>query len=250
MGLEVFGGGGGGGVQIGGDLGGTDASPTVIGNHATSWAVAILAGGGGTEAVTAAAHSFTFGYATAAVGETSTVESLTRGVAMGTAAGGGTIRAPGEGFAMGSAYGGTITASGGLGSFALGYADTGGTIDASGGYGAFAIGAVSGGNITSSGGYGSFAGGYAGSGGAITASGYGSFAFGYAGAGSIVASGLGSVQFGPGTNAEANSVQVGSAGIRLLGAVGPAGTPQNGDIYVDGSGNVVIHSGGVAVTIA
>lgn len=35
-----------------------------------------------------------------------------------------------------------------------------------------------------------------------------------------------------------------------VGKVGPATSPQNGDIYLDGSGNVVIHSGGVPVTVA
>lgn len=83
---------------------------------------------------------------------------------------------------------------------------------------------------------------------AIQATAAGAFAVGYAYQTNIIASAANAVQFGPGTNALANSLQVGSAGIRLKGTSGAPGTPQNGDMWVNG-GFVYIRSNGVSVQI-
>jgi hypothetical protein len=102
---------------------------------------------------------------------------------------------------------------------------------------------------------GSFAGGYSLSG-TITAAAEGSFAFGDSGlAGTISATSANAVQFGPGTNAEALSLQIGqvtdsaAGGLRLNGEGAP-GTAKDGDIWVDSGGNVIIQSGGSPITIA
>lgn len=101
----------------------------------------------------------------------------------------------------------------------------------SSGKGSFAQGYGNASNIVSSGG-GAFAHGYAKAGNAITASGIGSFACGYSNAGVITASAANAVQFGVGTNALADSVQIGNSGLRLKGTTGAPGTPQNGDLWV------------------
>lgn len=92
------------------------------------------------------------------------------------------------------------------------------------------------------------AGGSAQSGFAITASGTAAFAWGDATA-AITASATNSVQFGPGVNAEANTLKIGTAGLRLKGTTGAPGTPVNGDIYMGGTGNafVMVRSNGKAV---
>ena len=77
----------------------------------------------------------------------------------------------------------------------------------------------------------------------------GSFAVGSVVDGFCIADAINSAQFGPGTNAEPNSVQIGSAGIRLLGTAAAAGTPQDGDIRVDGTGRLILRSGGVDWTL-
>lgn len=140
----------------------------------------------------------------------------------------------------------------GYGAFAQGrvYATAGydATISSSG-LGSFAQGETYGGTITSSG-AGSFAQGRAYGGYGITASANGAFAQGHAYSGSIIASASNAAQFGPGTNALADTLQIGSAGLRFKGTVNAPAAPQNGDHWLDGSGNVVIRSGGVSVTIA
>lgn len=82
----------------------------------------------------------------------------------------------------------------------------------------------------------------------ISATGPGSMAVGYTDGDEITASAAGAVQFAPGVNAVANSLAVGT-GLRLHADGAPA-SPRNGDIWVDGSGNVVVRSGGASVTIA
>jgi hypothetical protein len=88
-------------------------------------------------------------------------------------------------------------------------------------------------------------------GGNIQATGDGAFAMGYADSGDVVASATNAAQFGPGTNAQADSFQVGSGGIRLLGKSGaqPQTTFQNGDIWVGADGHVKIRSNGATVSI-
>ena len=80
----------------------------------------------------------------------------------------------------------------------------------------------------------------------ITASGVGSFAQGYATGVNIAASATGAAQFGPGTNALADSLQVGTAGLRFKGTTGAPGTPQNGDHWI-ASSFVYARSNGVNV---
>ncbi len=118
--------------------------------------------------------------------------------------------------------GGVMTASG-PGSAALGIAD-GATISA-----------------TSSG---ARAHGFARSGNAITASGLGAFAHGDSASGAIIANQTNSVQFGPGTNAQTDSLKVGAAGIRIKGTTGAPGTPVDGDHWIDTS-RLVVRSDGV-----
>jgi hypothetical protein len=131
-----------------------------------------------------------------------------------------------EGYAGGTAY---VVASG-IGSLAAGFAYADGS------------------NVTASG-DGSFAGGWA-TGYNVVASGQGSFAFGAAGAGTagthVICSANSAFQFGEGTNALAETVQVGSAGLRLhmIAKAAPA-APQNGDIWIDAAGYVNIRSNGV-----
>ena len=84
----------------------------------------------------------------------------------------------------------------------------------------------------------------------IQAIGLGSFAQGFARSGflDIIAAASNSQQFGPGTNSAADTMQIGSAGLRFKGTTGAPGTPQNGDHWV-ASGYVYIQSNGVAVKI-
>lgn len=146
----------------------------------------------------------------------------------GEASSGGDIRATNRGaFAFGRTSGGSIYANG-RGSIALGYCDPG--------------------DVISAGTYGSFACGYA-NGYDITSGGKGSATFGWATTEDIVASADNSFQFGEGTNAIADSLKVGTAGIRFRGTTGFA-TPANGDIGVDGSGNIQMHTNSVTTKVA
>jgi hypothetical protein len=155
----------------------------------------------------------------------------------------------GGGFAQGAAVGGNIAATG-QGTMARGATEPGGAIVSSG-TGSIASGYSSGAgygiNCT---GAGSAAMGY-GFDAAITVFGNGAMGFGFADVatgGNIEASADGAIQFGPGTNAEANSLKIGNGGLRLKGTTGAPGTPVNGDIYVSG-GYVVVRSNGLAVNI-
>ena len=91
--------------------------------------------------------------------------------------------------------------------------------------------------------WGTFAGGYSQTGYGITADGAGAhcaFAWGLADTAAIVASAKNATQFGPGTNAQADSLSVGT-GPRLKGTDGAPSTPRNGDIWV-ASGYIYMHS--------
>lgn len=90
--------------------------------------------------------------------------------------------------------------------------------------------------------------------GSITASGLGAVAVAYLiGAISCVASAANSVQFGPGTNTQADSLKVGvsGSGIAIKGTTGPFTSTSNGQVYVGGTGNVftTIRSNGKAVQL-
>lgn len=86
----------------------------------------------------------------------------------------------------------------------------------------------------------------------INASGKAALAFGYCyasgAAASIVASGKGSVQFGPGTNAVDNSLAVGAA-LRLNGPVGTPGALRNGDVWVGVGGHLYARGNGATVQL-
>lgn len=137
-----------------------------------------------------------------------------------------TIEATGDGgFAQGHIAGsGRITASGD-GSFAQGRATGGGFIEATQA-GTFAHGLASVNDVR--------------------ATANGSFAVGDATSGDIIASGVNSCQFGPGTNALADTVQIGNAGIRFKGTAGAPGALQNGDVWVN-AGYMYFRTNGVSV---
>jgi hypothetical protein len=142
----------------------------------------------------------------------------------------------------------SIDASG-IGSFAQGGVAGSGGIHATAN-GSFAFGlASSSGGITANA-FGAFAGGYASSTGAILSSGFGSFAWGAPDVTGISATGSSSIQFGPGANAENDSLQVGIAGtgIAIKGTTGAFGTPANGQIY-NNAGTVEIESGGTQIKL-
>jgi hypothetical protein len=134
-----------------------------------------------------------------------------------------------------------------IGGFCQGTVGGGNTLQVAG-PGGFAQGDARGGDLIASG-QGSFAHGSARGSNAVTASGTGSFAVGDSNAGAITASALNASQFGPGTNALADSLQVGTAGIRFKGTAGAPGAPQNGDFWVAG-GYVYVRSNGVSIQIA
>jgi hypothetical protein len=84
----------------------------------------------------------------------------------------------------------------------------------------------------------------------IRASGKGSFAQGSAINGqTIEANKTNAVQFGPGVNGLANSLQVGNGGIRFMGITGTPAAPQNGDFWVN-NGFVYVRSNNVSIQIA
>lgn len=216
--------------------------------------------------------SFASGYVTSLVaGITNEIEveangGFAQGMVRGTTSGNNRLRVGASGgFAQGYIRTlGTVTNVDtsvlevtGNGGFAQGYIRTNaggtGTILASGS-GSFAHGYVRAqgeiGNITASG-RGAFAAGHARDttvNSYITASGNGSFAFGYAFNATIAATAANAFQFGIGSNAQADSMQIGNSGIRLKGTTGAPGTLQNGDIWVN-AGYVYIRSNGVSVQI-
>lgn len=145
--------------------------------------------------------------------------------------------------AIGSLIVGRVGALGSSNSFAA----------APGGVAAGAMDASTGGSASiSASGWGAFAAGYAyGYGGfaSISASGYGAFAAGYTYGENISATANGSFQWGPGTNDVEQSLRVG-VGPWLVGTIGAPASPQNGMIWLNEDGQVVIRSGGVDVVIA
>jgi hypothetical protein len=146
-----------------------------------------------------------------------------------------------------SEYGAII--AGGRGSQAVGYARTDSVLGISGiSRGAWAGGFAEGGYDIYATADGAFAFGAARVAGYITASARGAFAFGDATAGNIVASQTNAFQLGVGTNALADTVQIGAAGLRLKQTVGAPGVLQNGDIWISG-GYVYIRSNGVSQKI-
>jgi hypothetical protein len=143
----------------------------------------------------------------------------------------------GGGFAFGRCTGNGVIRCDGEGTFARGRAIDGNAVIDAIGAGAQASGSAEGGTA------------------AILAAGLGAFAHGSTTDGDISASATNSVQFGIGTNAEADSLQVGqptdsAAGGLRLNAGGIPGTPIDGDIWVDASGNVIIQSGGTSYSIS
>jgi hypothetical protein len=136
---------------------------------------------------------------------------------------------------------GTYIQATAYGAFAIGEARAGGEINAID-RGAFAQGRVQGIYEITASADGAHASGFA-SGGDVVASGNGAFAHGAASTGNIAASAANAVQFGEGTNALADSLQVGSAGLRLKGTTGAPGAAQNGDFWVAG-GYVYVQTNG------
>lgn len=194
--------------------------------------------------------------------------------AQGNAYGGSVLASADGSFAQGMAQGGNSITASAVGSLAQGHANNGDILASAPGTfaqgkvtgygtgvaairataaGAFAHGYMYAGsgytNLILASGIGSFAHGSSGYY-SVTASGEGSIAMGAATNGDIGATSFNSAQFGPGVNALRDSFQIGSAGLRFKGTVNAPTTPQNGDQWIDGSGNVVIRSGGVSVTIA
>ena len=155
----------------------------------------------------------------------------------------GQSTAPGS-FTQGHINLGGLISSYAAGAFTQGYATNGGQI-----YcdilstGGFAHGAASGGNTIISTYDGDFAAGSANNGN-ITASGGGigktAFAFGSTLNGAISATGNNTMQLGPGTNAEADTLKIGTAGLRLKGTTTAPGTPVNGDVYMGSTGNAFV----------
>jgi len=145
-----------------------------------------------------------------------------------------------------SGYYSTIAATA-VGAFAFGYSDAAGRI-LSYGKGSFAGGFASGYGEIQSGSDGSFAfGSISGSGYVIQANAYGAFAFGYASSSDIQATATNAIQFGPGSNGEADTLSVGG-GIRIKGTGGAPAAPRNGDIWVY-SNYVYIRSNGSSVKV-
>ncbi len=194
--------------------------------------------------------SFAFGFVQSNNG---LIEAAAKGAfALGYGTGGGKVRAAGRG----SLSIGYATQTNGLvetaaaGSFASGYGGGGGIVrTGSSGAGAFAQGyAYGAGSIIEATAVGAFAQGKAVSGNDIQATAAGAFAQGDSTSGAIVASAANAAQFGQGTNAEANSLQVGSI-MRLKGTVGvPTSSLHDGDIWV-ASNYVYVRSNGVSVKI-
>lgn len=79
----------------------------------------------------------------------------------------------------------------------------------------------------------------------VYASAPGAVAIGAAYVADIEATAQNAQQFGEGTNTLADSMQIGSAGLRLKGTAGAPGAPQNGDFWV-ASGSVYCRTGGIS----
>jgi hypothetical protein len=83
----------------------------------------------------------------------------------------------------------------------------------------------------------------------IEATGFGCFVHGWANTGVIDATGDNAQQFGPGVNAEDDTMKIGVAGIRFKGTDGAPGSPVNGDFWMDGV-NAFLKTNGVNGKIA
>lgn len=165
--------------------------------------------------------------------------SFAHGHVIGTTHG---IYANGDGsIALGKVVGmaGGVITSSGDGSFSGGYINSANDITASED-GSFAWGKAYGSPILSSD-VGSFAGGYAHTN-AITASGSGSFAWGHADSSSIAATATNAFQFGPGSNSQADSLQIGTS-VRFKGSDGAFSSPADGDFW-EASNEVFVRSDG------
>ena len=132
----------------------------------------------------------------------------------------------------------------GDGAFAQGHIAGSGTIRASG-PGAFAQGRATASGVIEATQDGAFAHGLAATN-DIRAIADGAFAIGDATSGDITASGVNSCQFGPGTNALADTFQIGNGGIRFKGTTGAPSALQNGDVWV-ASGYMYFRTNGVSV---
>jgi hypothetical protein len=208
-----------------GSAGSHDITAGGIGSFAGGWVEGVEYGPSNIQA--SGGGAFAFGYA----GEYGSIRASAQG-AMATGHAGVRYQCYIGATAKGSrafgyaGFGGNIRAID-LGAFAGGYAAYYGTIKANG-YGALAMGAADSYNIY--------------------AIGHGNIAFGsnygVASPADIQATGAyNCFQFGTGTNALANSFQIGNAGLRFKGTSGAPGTPQNGDIWV-ANGYVYIRSNG------
>ena len=178
--------------------------------------------GGRAQVSTAAAGGFASGNVLAITSNAGVV-SFNTGFAQGNAVS----------LAAGTAY---ITASA-SGSFAQGRVQVGSISAAA--YGSHARGNVSTGSIAvAANAHGSYAGGYAKTNGniSVSAGSKGAWAFGYTSGGNIQANANNAMQFGPGVNAIANTVQIGTGAIILRGnsAVDPGGIKFIGALDHDG----------------
>jgi hypothetical protein len=233
---------------------------TIIADGLGSMALGYLLQTSGTCTMdSAGAGSFAGGYMESATGTAGTrateIGAFTWGACVSTTGGNGALIADGAGCWVGgfttedSAIEATASTAG---AFVHGRTSDGGVLQAGGNDASFVHGSVAGsGSMIQANGEGAFSCGTASGGGNILASGAGALAVGSTTSGTISASATGSVQFSIGTNAEADSLQVGDTtdGVRL-NAGGAPGTSHNGDIWVDGSGNVIIRSNGADITIA
>jgi hypothetical protein len=84
----------------------------------------------------------------------------------------------------------------------------------------------------------------------ISASAAGAFAHGDSTNGDILASAANAAQFGPGSNARADTLQVGTAGLAFKGTALAPGSLQNGDFWIDVSGNVYCRTNGVSKNLS
>lgn len=215
-------------------------------------------GDGGTQ--TSSAGSLIFGQTVISTntGElTTSANSFAGGYSAGNASSASRIYTQGSGdVTFGHSTGGSIRTDGvtSKGNLVFGYANLGSITGGSGALGSLAFGHVDSNSTISTGAtaHGSLAGGYATSGYDIQVSGtfVGAIAFGNATSANIVAGASGAIQFGPGTNSEANSLQMGNTtdGVRL-NAAGAPGSPHNGDIWV-ASTNMYLRSGGASVNVS
>lgn len=200
----------------------------------------------GVSQIYASARSLAFGY----TAKTATADALANTKILG-----GDDGALAHGFVKSSGTGDNYVRARGKGSLAGGYIYAGGTQSGSRIYAngsgniahgkAFAGGATP--AIIRAFGDGSLALGYAYAHN-IYAQNDGAVALGRAMYGDILATGVSSMQLGEGTNSQPVSLSVGG-GVRINDATAPT-TPRNGDIWVDGTGNVIVRSNGINVTIA